>query len=451
MPENLYMLKNIFKVSSFALPMCANALVNMIASFFAMLMVGHLGKEALAAAALSTTTYISIMTIVGTIFYALSILISHYRGHEKSTIAIGELVRNGFWLALILAIPSHFALWNIDKVLYLFGQDPALVGLTVGYFHIAAFSIIPVLLLIVINQFYAGIGDSRFIMFISFITVPLIILFSYGLILGNLGMPMLGLPGVMGATMIVQTGICLSFFLYLMFSRRMKKYAIFSGKLLPQFDLCKKIFLLGLPIGVQFGGELAAMTIATYFMGYFGVSALAASQIVSQYSMLVVMIILGLSQALSILISEAYATKNHQLIKSYIDSGLIILSFIFIVVILLFGFAPKYLIKPFINHTDPVNSELVFWAIGLFIVAGITLYIDGVRHLFSGALRGLHDSKAPMNIGLFCLWIISLPISYLVGFTFHGGPIGLRIGFMSGFILATGILWRRIQTRLKTV
>jgi len=445
------MLKNIFKVATLAMPICANALVNMVASFFAMLMVGHLGKEALAAAALALTTYISIITLVTTIFYALSILISHYRGQEKSTAAIGELVRNGFWLALVLAIPCHFILWNIDKVLYFFGQDPMLISLTVGYFHIAGFSVFPVLIITVINQFFTGINNPRFLMFVSFITVPLIVLLSYGLILGNFGLPMLGLAGVMGATIIVQSMLCIGMLLYLMLSHRMKKYAIFTGSLLPKFELCKKIFFLGMPIGIQFGGELAAMTIATYFMGYFGVSALAAQQIVSQYSMLSIMIILGLSQALSILISEAYATKNTALIKKYIDSGLILLSVVFSVVILLFSFAPKYLIRPFLDHTDPVNFELVHWAIGLFIVGGITLFIDGIRHLFSGSLRGLHDSKAPMNIGLFCLWIVSLPIGYLCGFTFHGGPIGLRIGLMSGFILATIILWRRIKTKLKTI
>jgi len=58
----------------------------------------------------------------------------------------------------------------------------------------------------------------------------------------------------------------------------------------------QKHFSLGFPIGIQFGAELAAMTVATYFMGYFGVIALAASQIVSQYSLIVVMVTLGLSQ-----------------------------------------------------------------------------------------------------------------------------------------------------------
>ena len=79
----------------------------------------------------------------------------------------------------------------------------------------------------------------------------------------------------------------------------MQKYPIFTGKFKPNFSLIKNIFLLGYPIGMQFGAELSAMTMATYFMGYYGTTALTASQIVSQYSMLVVMVILGLSQAVT--------------------------------------------------------------------------------------------------------------------------------------------------------
>lgn len=40
------------------------------------------------------------------------------------------------------------------------------------------------------------------------------------------------------------------------------------------------------------------------------------------------------------------------------------------------------------------------------------------------------------GIGVITLWLISLPIFYLVAFNFQGGPIRLRIGFLTGFVVA---------------
>ncbi len=86
-------------------------------------------------------------------------------------------------------------------------------------------------------------------------------------------------------------------------------------------------------------------------------------------------------------------------------------------------------------------------AIYFFAIATVVLFIDGVRNILSGALRGLHDSNSPMKIGVSCLWLISLPVCYLVGFVLHGGPVGLRIGFGSGFIVACILLYLRLRKK----
>ncbi|MFN7097775.1 MAG: MATE family efflux transporter, partial [Gammaproteobacteria bacterium] len=112
--------KTIYRVGAFAFPISANMLVSMLASFIAMLMVARLGKLNLAAGALATTTFMTIMTVTTTVFYAISILISHYLGQKKAPTEIGSLVKNGFWLAIFMIIPSYFLLWNMDDVLIFF-------------------------------------------------------------------------------------------------------------------------------------------------------------------------------------------------------------------------------------------------------------------------------------------------------------------------------------------
>lgn len=441
-------LQNIYKLSAFALPISVGALLNMVTSFIAMMMVAKIGKSELAAGALAMTTYITILTIVSTIFYAVSILIGHYKGQGKAFADIGKLTKNGIWLAVLLAVPAALLLWNADHILLLFKQDPHLVLLTRPYFHFAMLSIFPMLINTVIYQFHTGIGKANFTLKVSIINLPIIVLLSYGLVLGKFHLPQLGLGGVTCATFIVQCLLCIALLIYLSITKENKKYAIFSNGFWPDFALCKRIFFLGLPIGIQFGAELAAMTVTTYFMGYFGVIALASSQIVSQYNMLIVMIALGLSQALSILISEAYGKKQVDLVKQYIASAIMILVIFFIFIFALFLFAPHALIKLYLNVDDVNDQTLIHLATVFFSISGITMLIDSIRNILSGVLRGLHDSKAPMRIGVLCLWLISLPVSYVVAFTFNLGPVGLRIGFISGFLIASFLLWQRIKSKL---
>lgn len=440
---------HIRKLSLFALPISLAALIGIVSSFIGMTMVSHLGKNELAAGALAVTTFMPVMTIGTTIFYAIGILISHYKGQGKSFIEIGAIVKNGLLLAGILSIPITLLLWNIDILLLLFKQDPALIALTREYFHFAALCVIPSLFIMVISQFYSGIGMPRFSMIISLISCPLIIILSYGFILGHFGLPKLGLGGITCSMLIVQFFILIGITIWMLISSEIKKYQIFSGKFNFNIYLCKTIFKLGFPIGVQFGGELTAIAVSTYFMGYFGVTALAASQIASQYFMIAIMLILGLSQALSILISEAYGKQEIHLVKQYLISALTILAILFSFFMLVVLLVPLSLMGIFIDIHNINNQNLIHLVTIFFILSAILIFVDGARNFLSAALRGLHDSKVPMIVGIICLWFVSLPVSYFIGFIFSGGPIGLRIGFISGFLLASILLWVRIQRKLK--
>ncbi|WP_218813598.1 MATE family efflux transporter [Rickettsiella endosymbiont of Dermanyssus gallinae] len=446
--HNQNRLKNTNKLMALALPLSMNLLVNMIPCFVAILMLAKLGKIQLAAGALAITTYTPIMMAVSTIFYAVGILISHSRGQNKTLSEIGSIVRNGFWLATLLAMIASGTLWHMDKLLILFKQNPHLIALTKDYFYFAGLSIIPTLFLVVISQFFSGTGNPKFTLFTSVLSLPINILLTYGFVFGQFGLPQLALGGISCATFIVQSLFCSGILLYMLCKNKIRQYKIFSGNLRPNWSICRRIFTLGYPIGLQFGGELGAMAVSTYFLGYFGIIALAAGQIVSQYAMLVVVISLGLSQALSLLVGEAYGNHNGNLIKQYINSAMLILTVFFTSVLILFLALPHYLINLFMTPNDIGNPVIIHLAICFFIITALTLFVDGIRNLLSAGLRGLQDSKTPMNIGIYCLWLISLPISYIIAFYGNGGPIGLRIGFMSGFIIAAFLLWRKIQAKL---
>ncbi|MCP3680493.1 MAG: hypothetical protein GY782_09695 [Gammaproteobacteria bacterium] len=85
-------------------------------------------------------------------------------------------------------------------------------------------------------------------------------------------------------------------------------------------------------------------------------------------------------------------------------------------VLLFILFGSKILIGFYVDVHHNANHHLVHLATLFLYISCIMLLIDGGRNILSGALRGLQDSKVPMIIGVLCLWLISLPLGYMIGF-----------------------------------
>lgn len=437
-------------IALFSLPISLAGMLNMLSGFIAMMMVAKLGKQMLAAGALAATTFYTLMTVVLCSMYVLSILISHAKARNDLS-SVGALFRNGLWAGLFLTVPLAFIIWHAEIILVWFHQSPKLIAPTVAYFHFGALLMFPAMALSVASQFFIGIGRPRIVMLITILILPFMVLVSYLLIFGVLGFPSLGLAGVTAANFYVELFAVVVIYGFLALSRMGQRYQLFrAGKIfcLVQF---KKIVLFGLPIGIQFGAEIAAMSVSTYFLGYYGVSALAAAQIISQYATMIVLLFLGVSQAVSVKISEAYALKNVRLILAHAYGGACYILIIFIPIFLMMFCFPDLLTGVFLSIDKTKYLPVVQIARWFFYVAAILLLTDAFRNMLSGALRGLQDFVTPMLIGVGCLWLVSVPGCYVVGIYLHWGAVMLRLAFAGGFILAMVILCIRFAFALKSV
>lgn len=424
---------------NFAAPIAGAQFINILSSFLPMLFIARFGTTELAAAALATATFIIFNASASFAMMALGILISHE--HEKNDNAkIGALLRNGLLLGLTMAIILGTALWFMGDALLALGQAASLVNIVIPYLHLAAISMLPIILLALMKQFYIGIGKPRASLYISLAVTSICVLLSYGFILGNFSLPKLGLAGLMLATIIAQSSVLLMLVLMFLKTQQHKIYHVFTalGKTKTfSTAICKEIINLGLPISMQSAAEIIAISITTYFMGWFGKDALAAAQIVNQYVILFVVVYIGFSQAIAIASSKAYAHHDYSLIKEYTQIAIVIMTILFVFVGAIFIFIPKILITFFLGGDYSHAQSIIQLGKYFFIVALFANYADSIRYVLSGAYRGLKDAKKPMYVGVFCLWVISIGSGYGLSVQLHYGPIGLRIGIAIGIICAS--------------
>lgn len=427
------------QIIQYALPICVTNLLSMSVVFFVTMMLAQLGKTELAALAIANTCYLTISAFLNTCLYSTSILVGqHHVNGNKPVVA--SIAWNSIWLSIILGAIGTVILWDADKFLLLVGQSQELVANTVIYFHYAALTMIPLLLGSAISQVYNGMGKPVISTIIIALRLPITIYISYELILGHYHW---GLAGASCALLISQVIMLLVTLVYMRYSEIWGYFTIKSKRW--DWGQIKQIFNLGVHIGLQFLGELSAISAATFLMGYLGDVALASSQIVSQYTMLLIMIILGVSQAVAIRVSEACGLERYHLITTYTRTAFWIIFWVILLFALLYAIMPLPLMSLFIDVQNPNNVSLIHLTQWLMFLTLPMLVVDGIKNVLTSSLRGLKNSKMPMLIGTLSLWIVGLPVSYLIGIYYSGGPIGLRIGFSMGFVIAAVILWFYFQ------
>ena len=445
------LLSVIGKVNHFSLPMICYALMDILPTLTSMWILSRLGKDYIAAAGIATPTFITILTAFLTVIYAVGIKVGHSFGENKNSEVIGPWVMNGIVLALILSIPAICLLLTAPSFLLYLGQSPHLVALTQTFFIFAAMGVVPFLINTVLNQYFVAIGRPRIAFLLAISVLPLTVIFSYGLVLGQWGLPKLAMGGVSFAYLIADTLVMIASISFVAHAKWSKPFNVFKKPFGIQYKRCLELFTLGWPIGIQIGSQLAASTVVVYLVGLFGVSALAAVQITQQYVLVFTMISTGLASAVSILVSHAYGEKNLYKIKQTTWAGMIIMIIIALIFMVGFFIFPTTLVDIYLDSSHPTNSHLVQLAIYFMMINAGFIAFNGIRRILINALRGMQDTKVPMLISISCLWLIGLPLAYITGLLLHGGPVVLQLVFIIGFVVATTLIILRYRKITKSL
>jgi MATE family multidrug resistance protein len=233
------------------------------------------------------------------------------------------------------------------------------------------------------------------------------------------------------------------------YGKSFQPFALFENHVKQTGKSLLRMFTVGWPISVQMGGEMLSFTTTTLMIGWISISALAAAQIVNQYSFLILVPIFSLSQASGILVGRACGAKQFHDVKALSYASMLLTLFISVIVGGIFIFNAKHLIAFYIDIHSPANAETLHLALVLFFIVAFSQMLDGLRNVLIGILRGLLDTRIPMIIGLFNIWIIGIPLAYVLGFVYHQGIIGVALGNLIGLVIGVSAMFFRFHTLIQ--
>ncbi|OGT06458.1 MAG: hypothetical protein A2X78_03320 [Gammaproteobacteria bacterium GWE2_37_16] len=434
-------LENSKKTLRLATPYVSARVLNAANWFVSMAIIAHLGKEAVAAGVLMYSTVVTLQVVVWSMLYSVSVVVGRAYGAGEVS-GIGRVVQAGCVLALLIGLPTSILLWHVDYILLLLKQPTALVALAKPYFHIMAFSILPSLFYVCFYKFSIGVLRSRLVFIAMAIAVPVNLFLTYVLTLGKFGFPSFGIVGVAYANLTMYCGLCFGLFLYFCWGKEFKVFNLFKfgGN-----KNIKQLFCIGWPISIEWGAMMLTYTFSTYMIGWIGVSALAAHQVVTQCVNLVIMVPYSLAHITAVLVAQRIGAKQREFIEKIGYAGVLVSLLVVGLASLFYWIAPKTLIAVYLNVHDITNLPIIALAISLLIIMGITQISDTVGAVMTGALRGFHDTVRPMLISMTTNWLISLPLGYFLAFVWHQGAVGVYWGCLFGSIISSILLLRRWQ------
>lgn len=432
-----------------SLPLVTSQIVYACSGFLGTAMVAHLGEDALAASVLVSTIWMSLSVLFFGILNAISVLVAHQYG-ARNKAAISTIMGQAYLLGILVTLSIMATLFSMPALLRLIPQPPAVIQLAITYVHALLWMVPSLVLLIIYEQFLAGVNRTKLVLTISLIVVPIEVPLIYLLIFGKLGFPACGIAGIGYGFAITYTLTAIMMTFYLYRARVFKSFALFSLSACKQYKSpwFKELIKVGFPMGLMHVIEIGSFTVMTFWIARFGTSFLAAHQIAYQYLGFILTLAFAMSQAVTIRVGHAVGSQNTDGIRLAVAVGLGLNLICILVIACALIFFPHVFLSLDIDTTLASNQPLVHDASVLLGIMGIMLILDTARIIGFGALRGVKDTRFPMYASFLGFGVIGLGCGYLLGFYTHLGAEGLWWGMGIGIASSACMVFIRLHRLL---
>jgi MATE family multidrug resistance protein len=219
----------------------------------------------------------------------------------------------------------------------------------------------------------------------------------------------------------------------------------------PEFS---KIFALGGPIALQVLSETGSALGLSSLLGLLGDAALAAQQAAIQWYSIASAPLLCIAQVAGTQVTQANEQQNINSARLYGNVNLGIGLGWSLLCTALFCSMPKYLLSVFIDSADPNNANIMQTASWLMVINALGLIVDGLRNIASGALRGFHDTKTALAVGIISTCLLTLPLAYALEFPAKLNESGVYIARDVGFAAGSAMMlyhWHKKSKQSATV
>jgi multidrug resistance protein, MATE family len=371
-------------------------------------MVMRLGAREATAVEFGAIVLFNSLFILGALGIGANSLVARYTGAGELKTAAktgGQALSISFLITLVFTAICIFGYQYFFSAII---NDSITVALAEEYFYYAlvsgGFALLP---LVVASGIIRGVGNTRVPMIIALIANTYNVIGDYLLIFGNYSFPALGVKGAALATGSAQLIALVLSLGYLFLHRGILP---FSWQMLFPLDkvTIKKVLKLSIPAGAEELTNSGSRMITAGWITFLGPVAFAANAAAIA------------AEAFSFMPGQAFAIAATTLVgqrlgagfvKQARDSGywaVVLATILMSLFGLVFFFMPYLVMSLF----DPPDPEVLRLGILCLQIAAFEQPFIAISMGFSGALKGLGDTRGPFRIGLYTNLLLRLPLIY---------------------------------------
>ena len=426
----------------FAAPMLLGNVFQQLFSIVDSMVVGNfVGKEALAAVGASfPVIFVTVSMIIG-IVMGTTVVISQYFG-AKDYVKVKRAIDTMYIYVLVAgALATIAGLLLAEPLLRLLGLPEEIMPQATQYLRIYLSGIVIFFGYNGTSAVLRGLGDSKtplyFLIIATIANIILDLLF--------VGLFKWGVAGAAYATLIANS---MAFGLAIFWLNRTHKLIRIALRGL-KFD--REIFLqsirIGLPTGVQ--QTLIAMGALALlgFVNTFGTNVIAGFSVASRLDALAIIPAMSFAQALTTFVGQNIGANKIERVRAGLIATLKmsgIVTLITTAVILLSG---QFLMRLFTTDAEVIRVGYQYLAI-----VSIFYLLFTLMFIYQGVMRGAGDTFVTMLFSILSLWIIRIPLAWILSEKI--GPSGIWWSIPAGWFVGLALsyfYYRSGRWKTKTV
>jgi MATE family multidrug resistance protein len=364
-----------------------------------------------------------------------STFVAQYTGAGRPH-RVGAAVWQGIHFALLAGLLMLLLVPGAPLLIAVGGHSAALQPLEVAYLWCLAFAALPMLLMAAVNGFFSGRGQTWTVLGIEAFGTTVNVALALVLIFGRLGFPELGIAGAGWATVAGSWASALLAAGLLLRRRYRDQFATASGWR-PERELFGRLMKYGGPAGAQVFLDVLVFNLFVQLVGRLGDAAMGATTLTVRLNMIAFLPMMGLGQAVCILVGQRLGADRPDLAERSTYTGLKWTFGYMCSVAAIYLTLPGLLVSVFEGGRDPEDFAAVAALVPrLLVCVAVYSVVESANFTFAFALRGAGDTRF-VTLATFCLaWPVMVLPTFLV--VRAGGSVYWAWWFATAHIFAMG-------------